>query len=49
MDRAAIHRLLDAAHALTHHCDFVIIGSLSVLGTELTPPAEMLMSVDVDL
>lgn len=49
MDRAAIHRLLDAAHALTHHHDFVIIGSLSVLGSDLSPPDEMLMSVDVDL
>jgi hypothetical protein len=49
MDRAAIQRLLDAARQLTHHRDFVIIGSLSVLGCDLTPPDDMLMSVDVDL
>lgn len=49
MDRAAIHRPLDAARDLTHHRDFVIIGSLSVLVSDVTPPDSMLMSADGDL
>lgn len=49
MDRSSIQRLLEAAHTLTHHRDYVIIGSLSVLGVESQAPDEMLMSIDVDL
>jgi hypothetical protein len=47
--RLSLARLLAAARRLTNHRDFVIIGSLSVLGTRADPPAEMVGSIDVDL
>lgn len=36
MDREDIHRLLREAMRLTRHRDYVIIGSLSVLGAAAT-------------
>lgn len=42
-------RLLAAAKRLTRHRDFVIVGSLSILGAALHPPEEMIGSIDVDL
>jgi hypothetical protein len=47
--RVALARLLRAARQLTRHDDFVVIGSLSILGAHRAPPAEMIGSVDVDL
>jgi hypothetical protein len=49
MDRRAIERLLTEARALICHREYVIIGSLSVLGAVEHPPAEMLGSIDIDL
>jgi hypothetical protein len=49
MDREDIHRLLREAMRLTGRRDFVIIGSLSVLGAVASPPTAMAGSIDVDL
>lgn len=49
MNRGDINRLLDEAMSLTHHRDYVIIGSLSVLGAVAHPPVAMTGSIDVDL
>jgi AraC-like DNA-binding protein len=38
VNREHIQRLLGEAAKLTNHRDYVIIGSLSVLGTVATPP-----------
>lgn len=49
MDRENISLLLAEARKLTNHRDYVIIGSLSVLGAVEAPPDGMVGSVDVDL
>jgi hypothetical protein len=49
MNRNDIHRLLVEARRLTNHRDYVIIGSLSVLGAVAQPPELMTQSIDVDL
>ncbi|GHU30643.1 hypothetical protein AGMMS50256_17880 [Betaproteobacteria bacterium] len=49
MSRDKIARLLVEALQVTNHRDFVIIGSLSVLGVNETPPESMTLSLDVDL
>lgn len=49
MNREDIGRLLYEAWRLTHHEDFVIIGSLSILGAVRNPPVSMTGSIDVDL
>lgn len=49
MNREQIGVLLAEAHKLIHHREFVIVGSLSVLGTIPDPPEEMVYSIDVDL
>lgn len=49
MDRDQIGVLLREANKLTHHTEFVIMGSLSVLGAVAQAPAAMLLSIDVDL
>jgi hypothetical protein len=49
MNRGDIKRLLDEAMKITNHRDYVIIGSLSVLGTVAHPPISMTGSIDVDL
>lgn len=50
MNRAHLFTLFEQAHRLTGHRDFVVIGSLSILGTddEDGVPAEMSMSIDID-
>lgn len=50
MKRACLFQLFDQAHRLTGHTDFVVIGSLSILGTqdEDELPCDMSMSIDVD-
>lgn len=48
-DREQIGTLLDEASKLTNHKEFVIIGSLSVLGALAKPPPSMVLSVDIDL
>lgn len=49
MNRNDIKRLLEEAMKITNHRDYVIIGSLSVLGAIAHPPASMTGSIDVDL
>jgi hypothetical protein len=49
MGLADIETLLVEAARLSNHRNFVIAGSLSVLGAVMRPPLEMLMSRDVDL
>ena len=49
MNRSDIERLLVEALRVTKHHDFVIIGSLSVLGAVERPPDAMTGSIDVDL
>jgi hypothetical protein len=50
VNRAHLFTLFEQAHRLTGHRDFVVIGSLSILGTddEDDIPAEMSMSIDID-
>jgi hypothetical protein len=50
MKREHLFKLFDEAHRLTGHKDYVVVGSLSILGTqdEEGLPAEMSMSNDVD-
>ncbi|GHU13880.1 hypothetical protein AGMMS50225_24670 [Betaproteobacteria bacterium] len=49
MSRDKIARLLVEARNVTNHQDYVIIGSLSVLGAFENPPDAMTVSIDVDL
>lgn len=49
MNRGDVERLLLAARCVIHHQDYVIIGSLSILGALETPPQSMTGSIDVDL
>lgn len=49
MNRNDIDRLLVEAKRITNHPDFVIIGSLSVLGAVANPPVSMTGSIDIDL
>ena len=48
MNREQLHALLTQAKAIVHHTDFVIVGSLSILGAVSDPPRTMVMSIDVD-
>ncbi len=50
MNRGHLLRLFDEARRLSGHSEFVVIGSLSVLGIDDEPalPPEMSMSIDVD-
>lgn len=43
-----IEQLLTEAARKTNHRNFVVIGSLSIIGAVLTPPEDMTTSVDVD-
>ncbi|MBI2397437.1 MAG: hypothetical protein HYV17_06530 [Xanthomonadales bacterium] len=49
IDRDAIGLLLREASKLTQHREFVIVGSLSILGACANPPEAMVLSIDVDL
>jgi hypothetical protein len=44
-----IEALIDLAAEKTNHRNFVIVGSLSVIGAVMKPPAEMAHSIDVDI
>lgn len=50
MNRSHLFKLFEEAHRLTGHRDFVVIGSLSILGTddESNIPLDMSMSNDID-
>lgn len=48
MNRAQLHTLLRAAQAHTGHREFVIVGSLAILGAVVNPPPTMVVSIDVD-
>jgi hypothetical protein len=49
MNRNDIARLLIEAMRVTNHRDYVIIGSLSILGAMNHPPPSMTHSIDIDL
>ena len=49
MDREQIGVLLREAKKITNHCEFVISGSLSILGKSAEAPDEMVHSIDVDM
>lgn len=48
MHREQIRQALEAARSISHHHEFVIAGSLSVLGLLDQPPVTMSMSIDID-
>jgi hypothetical protein len=50
MDLSHLQELFDEARKLTKHTEFVVVGSLSILGIVQGKaiPARMLMSIDVD-
>lgn len=48
MNLQHLHALLSKAKELCQHQEYVIVGSLSILGTISQPPREMVMSIDVD-
>lgn len=50
MELNDLHTLFDQAQKLTGHCEFVVVGSLSILGIVAgkNVPPRMLMSIDVD-
>jgi hypothetical protein len=48
MRREQIRLALEEAARLGHHTEFVIAGSLSVLGLKEVPPEMMSMSIDID-
>jgi hypothetical protein len=48
MRREDIQHALEAARTISPHSEFVVAGSLSVLGLLNTPPPEMSMSIDID-
>jgi hypothetical protein len=50
MELSQLQELFDAARKLTNHTEFVVVGSLSILGIVQgrQVPARMLMSIDVD-
>ena len=49
MNLEQIEVLLKEAKVVTQHDEFVIIGSLSILGFSPHPPKQMVMSIDVDM
>jgi hypothetical protein len=49
VNRRDVGQLLAAASEILPWRDFVIVGSLSILGTVEDPPADMVASIDVDL
>jgi hypothetical protein len=48
MRRKDIQQAFEAARALSNHHEFVVIGSLSVLGLLDAPPEAMSFSIDID-
>lgn len=50
MKRAHLFTLFEQARRLTGHHDYVVVGSLAILGTqdEAELPADMSMSIDID-
>jgi hypothetical protein len=48
MRRDDIRKALEAACAISSHHEFIIAGSLSVLGLIDTPPKQMAISIDID-
>lgn len=48
MNREQLHALLTEARKQVHHAEFVIVGSLAILGAVAEPPSTMVTSIDVD-
>ena len=49
MQRHELEHLIRAAGRITNEYEFVIVGSQSILGSILQPPAECVMSVEADM
>ena len=48
MNREQLHALLTEARQQVQHAEFVIVGSLAILGAVAEPPRTMVVSIDVD-
>jgi len=48
LNREQLHALLSEARQQVQHAEFVIVGSLAILGAVAEPPRTMVMSIDVD-
>lgn len=48
MNREQLHALLTEARKQVQHAEFVIVGSLAILGAVAEPPRTMVVSIDVD-
>lgn len=48
MNREQLHALLSEARKQVQHAEFVIVGSLAILGAVAEPPRTMVVSIDVD-
>ena len=48
MNREQLHALLTEARRQVQHAEFVIVGSLAILGAVAEPPSTMVTSIDVD-
>lgn len=48
MNRSHLHALLRKARELSGHHEFVIVGSLAIIGAVAEPPEAMVVSIDVD-
>jgi hypothetical protein len=48
LNRLQLHALLRKAKELSGHTEFVIVGSLAILGAVADPPDAMVVSIDVD-
>jgi hypothetical protein len=48
LNREQLHALLTEARKQVRHSEFVIVGSLSILGAIAAPPRTMVTSIDVD-
>ena len=49
MNREQLHVLLLRARHLSGHAEFVVVGSLAILGAVHEPPKQMVLSIDVDV
>jgi hypothetical protein len=49
LNREQLHALLVQAKERIQHTDYVIVGSLAILGAVQQPPGSMVVSIDVDV
>jgi hypothetical protein len=48
LNREQLHALLSEARKQVQHTEFVVVGSLAILGAVAQPPRSMVVSIDVD-